>query len=141
MAGRDTTAHGLSAALRNDEIPTDPRVLADFGFDKCFSGIDRAHLSMVYSVLMVDFGVRPNELNKWKAKGMKAVSDKIRAKFAAKKERVHELHHVWFLENQYIWDESDVKGRAKASASARKMIKQKLALQKKKKKDAFDWWS
>ncbi|KAK1995013.1 hypothetical protein LX36DRAFT_526670, partial [Colletotrichum falcatum] len=51
---RDTTAHALSAALRNDEIPTDPRVLADFGFDRCFSGPDRAHLSMVYAALMIE---------------------------------------------------------------------------------------
>ncbi|KZL64176.1 hypothetical protein CI238_00514 [Colletotrichum incanum] len=141
MVGRDTTAHGLSTALRNDEIPTDPRVLADFGFDKCFSGIDRAHLSMVYSVLMVDLEVRPSELNKWKAKGMKFVGNKIRVKFLAKKERVYKLHLTWFLENQYVWDESDVKGRAKASTAARKMIKRNLALQKKKKKDTFDWWS
>ncbi|GKT52889.1 hypothetical protein ColTof4_13138 [Colletotrichum tofieldiae] len=141
MSGRNTTAHGLSAALRNDEIPTDPLVLADFGFNKCFSGIDRAHLSMVYSALMVDLEVRPSELNKWKAKGMQFVGDKIRAKFMAKKERIYKLHLTWFLENQYIWDESDAKGRAKASAAARKMIKRSLALQKKNKREPFDWWS
>ncbi|KAK2054651.1 hypothetical protein LY76DRAFT_465442, partial [Colletotrichum caudatum] len=51
---RNTTAHALSAALRNGEVPTDPRVLADFGFDRCFSGPDRAHLSMVYAAVMID---------------------------------------------------------------------------------------
>ncbi|CCF40124.1 hypothetical protein CH063_10779, partial [Colletotrichum higginsianum] len=54
MSARNTTAHTLSADLRNGEVPTDPAVLADFGFDECFSAPDRARLSMVYHLLMVD---------------------------------------------------------------------------------------
>ncbi|KAK1975451.1 hypothetical protein LZ30DRAFT_560595, partial [Colletotrichum cereale] len=53
-AARNTTAHALSAALRNGEVPTDPGVLADFGFDRCFCGPDRAHLSKVYAALMIE---------------------------------------------------------------------------------------
>ncbi|KAK1585411.1 uncharacterized protein LY79DRAFT_671017 [Colletotrichum navitas] len=158
---RRTAAHALSAALRNDEVPTDPRVLAAFGFDRCFSGPDRAHLSMVYAALMVDLGVRPHELNKWLAGagdgdgdgrgegevGLKHVGERIRARFAAAKPgRLRPGPHLaWFRDHQYVWDD-DAPGRAKAEAAARRMINKNLAaLRKKVKKgerdEVFDWWS
>ncbi|KDN71498.1 hypothetical protein CSUB01_07591 [Colletotrichum sublineola] len=170
---RDTTAHDLSAALRNDEVPTDPRVLADFGFDRCFSGPDRAHLSMVYAALMIDLGVRPNELNKWLLaadgdgdgasvssdnvsnsssstggrRGLKRVGDRIRARFAARADRLRPGPHLaWFRDHQYVWDDADASGRARARAAARRMVKENIAsLRKKVKKgerdEVFDWWS
>jgi hypothetical protein len=97
--GALTTADYLMSDCIGDEIPKDPDVLTDFGFQRLLTFPDRSKLLGLYKGLMY-LDVQAEELHEWRISGR--LADRIIETFERIPPRSRGGYFPWFIENRHL---------------------------------------
>ncbi|KAG5649800.1 hypothetical protein H0H81_001947 [Sphagnurus paluster] len=98
------TCYHLAKAARRDEFPEDPQTLEDYGFNRAFSNTNRSNLLGLYQGLFNHLRVSPRDVHNWRLKGR--LGTEIKAAFGQLPIQSRGQYYAWFIQNQYILDES-----------------------------------
>jgi hypothetical protein len=97
--GALTTADYLMSDCIGDEIPKDPDVLTDFGFQRLLTFPDRSKLLGLYKGLMY-LDVEAEELHEWRISGR--LADRIVETFERIPPRSRGEYFPWFVANRHL---------------------------------------
>ncbi|KAI0066362.1 hypothetical protein BV25DRAFT_1530067 [Artomyces pyxidatus] len=98
------TAYYLARAALQDRLPEDPQTCEDYGFNKVFTGGDKAKLLGLYIGLLHYCDIEAQTLHKWRTSG--TIVEEIKKTYAEIPVQNRGGYYPWFLEHQYVLDGS-----------------------------------
>ncbi|KAJ6096699.1 hypothetical protein N7486_007445 [Penicillium sp. IBT 16267x] len=93
-----SSAQSLYESIVWDFMPTNPRVLADFGFDKLATHREKSHLVRIYQGLRL-LQISADELQIWLVEG--SLYANIKQAYCQVPESQRGLYFAWFLEHTW----------------------------------------
>ncbi|KAJ5792271.1 uncharacterized protein N7503_008249 [Penicillium pulvis] len=98
-----SSAQSLYESIAWNFIPTDPRVLADFGFDKLATRSEKGHLVRLYQDLRL-FRVSADELHLWQVEGTLVAN--IKQAYYQMPDSHRGVSFSWFLKHTWVLETS-----------------------------------
>ncbi|KAJ5917110.1 hypothetical protein N7504_001125 [Penicillium tannophilum] len=98
-----SSAQSLYESIAWDFIPTNPRVLADFGFDKLATRSEKGHLVRLYQNLRL-FRISADELHIWQVEGSLVAN--IKQAYYQMPNSHRGVSFWWFLEHTWVLETS-----------------------------------
>jgi hypothetical protein len=100
------TAYYLARDCRRDRLPDDHQTCEDYGFSRAFTAENRSKLLGLYIGLFNYLNVSPKMVHSWRLNG--TLVEKIKESFEELPVSSRGGYYPWFLENQYILEETKV---------------------------------
>jgi len=101
-----TTADYLGRAVALNLSPEDPQTLIDYGFARAWEPAKQANLLGLYIGLVERIHIKPTTIHKWRVEGR--LVEEIKTTFEAIPPKSRGGYYPWFLENQYVLDDSNL---------------------------------
>ncbi|KAG7092994.1 hypothetical protein E1B28_009293 [Marasmius oreades] len=114
------TGHYLRKACLHDLLPTHQQTRFDYGFERAGSYCSNL-LGLYQGLWYINQSLTSKELNRWRKNGL--LVSKIKETFESVPAQCRGGYYPWFLQNQWILDESPIPEQEGAQAEVERMSK------------------